>query len=62
MSADSEEIPIPRGAYNINWDEIDENVNPFVTRTKVTGSPPPGANPEEGKLKRLFLFLCTYLE
>ena len=33
---DEEEIPIPRGAYTINWDEIDEFADPFAM------SKPPG--------------------
>lgn len=27
---DEEEVPIPRGAYTINWDEIDEFADPFA--------------------------------
>ena len=28
--ADEEEVPLPRGAYTINWDEIDEFADPFA--------------------------------
>lgn len=33
---DEEDIPIPKGAYTINWDEIDEFADPFAM------SKPPG--------------------
>ncbi|BHF68896.1 cerebral cortex development [Sparganum proliferum] len=29
-----------KGAYNINWDEIDENTNPFVSGSKFGGGKP----------------------
>ena len=32
-------IPIPRGSYNFNFDEFDENVNPFQSKSKVSNSP-----------------------
>ncbi|XP_060068136.1 transforming acidic coiled-coil-containing protein 3-like isoform X2 [Ylistrum balloti] len=37
-------IPIPRGSYNLNFDEIDENTNPFQTKTVLGQSPPIGGN------------------
>ncbi|XP_033756788.1 transforming acidic coiled-coil-containing protein 2-like isoform X2 [Pecten maximus] len=37
-------IPIPRGSYNLNFDEIDENTNPFATKSVVGQSPPVGGN------------------
>ncbi|XP_052098970.1 transforming acidic coiled-coil-containing protein 2-like [Mytilus californianus] len=27
--------PLPRGSYNFNFDDFDENTNPFETKTKV---------------------------
>lgn len=38
----SSPIPIPRGSYNINFDEIDENTNPFVGKSKIPNSPTGG--------------------
>ncbi|XP_067938541.1 transforming acidic coiled-coil-containing protein 3-like isoform X2 [Watersipora subatra] len=35
--AEEEEVPIPRGAYTINWDEIDEFADPFAM-SKPKGS------------------------
>jgi hypothetical protein len=29
-------LPIARGSYNVNWDEIDENTNPFGSVSKAT--------------------------
>ncbi|XP_069140133.1 transforming acidic coiled-coil-containing protein 3-like isoform X2 [Argopecten irradians] len=37
-------IPIPRGSYNLNFDELDENTNPFQTKSIVGQSPPVGGN------------------
>ena len=34
MSPSSPALPVARGGYSINWDEIDENTNPFA----ITGS------------------------
>lgn len=36
MADDNDDIPIPKGAYTINWDEIDEFADPFAI------SKPPG--------------------
>ncbi|XP_064604060.1 transforming acidic coiled-coil-containing protein 3-like isoform X2 [Liolophura sinensis] len=54
--------PLPRGSYNINFDELDENTNPFQTSSKVAMSPMParknqpttgadGDNPFQSKSK-----------
>ena len=31
--------PLPRGTYNINFDELDENTNPFVSHKRLDNSP-----------------------
>ena len=28
--------PLPKGGYNIDWDNFDENINPFETKSKVS--------------------------
>ena len=33
-------IPIPKASYAIDWDNFDENVNPFQPRVKISSSPP----------------------
>ena len=40
---DSPAIPISKGAYDIDWDALDENVNPFASKTKMQNSPPSSA-------------------
>ncbi|XP_021348617.1 transforming acidic coiled-coil-containing protein 1-like isoform X2 [Mizuhopecten yessoensis] len=37
-------IPVPKGSYNLNFDEIDEDSNPFQTKTVLGQSPPVGGN------------------
>jgi len=32
-------IPIPKGSYNLNFDDLDENTNPFQTQSKIGNSP-----------------------
>lgn len=54
--------PLPRGSYDINFDEFDENTNPFQTSNKLAMSPMParknqptagadGDNPFQSKSK-----------
>ena len=31
-----ESPPLPKGGYNIDFDNLDDNINPFQTRSKVT--------------------------
>ena len=31
--------PLPKGGYNIDWDNFDENINPFETKSKVRAVP-----------------------
>ncbi|KAJ8316918.1 hypothetical protein KUTeg_004822 [Tegillarca granosa] len=46
----SSPIPIPRGSYNINFDEIDENTNPFVGKSKIQNSPTGEGSPFASKV------------
>ena len=32
-------LPLPKGSYNINFDELDETTNPFATRKRLESSP-----------------------
>ena len=47
MEESEEPIPVPKGSYAIDWDNFDENINPFETKTKVVmgSSPPIRSNP-----------------
>ena len=40
---EEEEIPVPKASYNIDWDNFDENINPFApSKRGLSSSPPPG--------------------
>ena len=38
-SGSTDSPPLPRGAYNFNFDDIDENSNPFESRKRIDSSP-----------------------
>ena len=35
MEGSESPLPVPKGSYNFDFDNLDENVNPFQTRSKV---------------------------
>lgn len=44
-SAESDAIPIPKGSYNLDFlDHLDENINPFQSKSKIGSSPPVGGD------------------